>query len=126
MRFGRTIYPEKSRFISEINEEYLEYVGGFMARQKPQPRPVQATYSKPANPNPSLHKLVKPSIGLGAMASDDASRVKVGDIIEHSHFGIGKVVELLDAPSGRQMKVDFKSHGVKLMILKFVKFKIIG
>ena len=127
LRFGKTIYPQKSRFLSEINEDYLEYVGGFMGKSKPQPRPVPPpTYSRPINPSPSLHKLVKPSIGLGAMASDDASRVKVGDIIEHSHFGIGQVVELLDAPSGRQMKVDFKSHGVKLMILKFVKFKIIG
>ena len=125
LRFGKTIYPNKSRFISEINEDYLEYVGGFMARQKPQPRAVP-TYSKPVNTNPSLHRLVKPSIGLGAMASDDASRVKVGDIIEHSHFGVGQVIELLDAPAGRQMKVDFKTCGVKLMILKFVKFKIIG
>ena len=60
------------------------------------------------------------------MASSDATKVKVGDIIEHSHFGVGQVIELLDAPSGRQMKVNFQSHGVKLMILKFVKFKIIG
>ena len=127
LRFGKTIYPQKSRFISEINQDYLEYVSGYMARSKPQPRPVpQPTYSRPVNQNPALHKLVKPSIGLGAMASDDASRVKVGDIIEHSHFGVGEVIELLDAPSGRQMKVNFKSQGVKLMILKFVKFKIIG
>ena len=125
LRFGRTIYPEKSRFISEINEDFIEHVGGFMGRNKPQPRPVPPpTYSRPVNP--TLRKLVKPSIGLGAMASDDASRVKVGDIIEHSHFGIGQVIELLDAPAGRQMKVNFKSQGVKLMILKFVKFKIIG
>lgn len=125
LRFGRTIYPEKSRFISEINEDFIEHVGGFMGRNKPQPRPVPPpTYSRPVNP--TLRKLVKPSIGLGAMASDDASRVKVGDIIEHSHFGIGQVIEILDAPAGRQMKVNFKSQGVKLMILKFVKFKIIG
>lgn len=125
LRFGRTIYPEKSRFISEINEDFIEHVGGFMSRNKPQPRPVPPpTYSRPVNP--TLRKLVKPSIGLGAMASDDASRVKVGDIIEHSHFGIGQVIEILDAPAGRQMKVNFKSQGVKLMILKFVKFKIIG
>jgi DNA helicase-2/ATP-dependent DNA helicase PcrA len=87
-----------------------------------------STYGKPvtSNPNLNLHKLVKPSIGLGAMASDDASRVKVGDKIEHSHFGVGEVIELIDAPSGRQMRVNFNSQGVKLMILKFVKFKIIG
>ena len=60
------------------------------------------------------------------MASSDANKVKVGDMIEHSHFGVGEVLELIDAPSGRQMKVNFKNQGIKLMILKFVKFKILS
>ncbi len=130
LRFGKTIFPQKSRFISEIDDNYLEMGNSFIERNRTMPTHISSTSysSRPtiSNPNPSLHKLVKPSIGLGAMASDDATRVKVGDIIEHSHFGIGEVVELLDAPSGRQMKVNFKSQGVKLMILKFVKFKILS
>ena len=101
----------------------------FIERNRPVSIPTHisiSTYSRPVTSNPNLHKLVKPSIGIGAMASDDASRVKVGDKIEHSHFGVGEVIELIDAPSGRQMKVNFDKQGVKLMILKFVKFKIIG
>ena len=129
-RFGKTIYPQKSRFISEIDSQYLEQGNSFIERNRFEPKHISTPSYSPkqvvSNPNPSLHKLVKPSIGLGAMASNDATRVKVGDIIEHSHFGVGQVVEMLDAPSGRQMKVNFKSHGVKLMILKFVKFKIIS
>jgi DNA helicase-2/ATP-dependent DNA helicase PcrA len=128
-RFGKTVYPQKSRFISEIDSQYLEQGNSFIERNRLEPKHISTpTYSsrQVSNPNPSLHKLVKPSIGLGAMASDDATRVRVGNIIEHSHFGVGEVVELLDAPSGRQMKVNFKSHGVKLMILKFVKFKILS
>lgn len=130
-RFGKTVYPIKSRFISEIDDNYLEMGHSFIERNRTFSKPTHissSTYSKPvtSNPNPNLHKLVKPSIGLGAMASDDASRVKVGDKIEHSHFGVGEVIELIDAPSGRQMRVNFNSQGVKLMILKFVKFKIIG
>jgi DNA helicase-2/ATP-dependent DNA helicase PcrA len=128
-RFGKTVYPQKSRFISEIDSQYLEQGNSFIERNRLEPKHISTPkYSsrQVSNPNPSLHKLVKPSIGLGAMASDDATRVRVGNIIEHSHFGVGEVVELLDAPSGRQMKVNFKSHGVKLMILKFVKFKILS
>ena len=130
-RFGKTVYPIKSRFISEIDDNYLEMGNSFIERNRTFSKPTHissSTYSKPvtSNPNPNLHKLVKPSIGLGAMASDDASRVKVGDKIEHSHFGVGEVIELIDAPSGRQMRVNFNNQGVKLMILKFVKFKIIG
>ena len=130
-RFGKTVYPIKSRFISEIDDNYLEMGNSFIERNRTFSKPTHissSTYSKPvtSNPNPNLHKLVKPSIGLGAMASDDASRVKVGDKIEHSHFGVGEVIELIDAPSGRQMRVNFDNQGVKLMILKFVKFKIIG
>jgi DNA helicase-2/ATP-dependent DNA helicase PcrA len=130
LRFGKTIFPQKSRFISEIDDNYLEMGNSFIERNRTMPTHISSTSysSRPtiSNPNPALHKLVKPSIGLGAMASDDATRVRVGNIIEHSHFGIGEVVEMLDAPSGRQMKVNFKSHGVKLMILKFVKFKILS
>lgn len=130
-RFGKDVYPIKSRFISEIDDNYLEMGNSFIERNRTFSKPTHissSTYSKPvtSNPNPNLHKLVKPSIGLGAMASDDASRVKVGDKIEHSHFGVGEVIELIDAPSGRQMRVNFDNQGVKLMILKFVKFKIIG
>ena len=128
-RFGKTVYPIKSRFISEIDDNYLEMGNSFIERNRTFSKPTHissSTYSKPVTSNPNLHKLVKPSIGLGAMASDDASRVKVGDKIEHSHFGVGEVIELIDAPSGRQMRVNFNSQGVKLMILKFVKFKIIG
>ena len=128
-RFGKTVYPIKSRFISEIDDNYLEMGNSFIERNRTFSKPTHissSTYSKPVTSNPNLHKLVKPSIGLGAMASDDASRVKVGDKIEHSHFGVGEVIELIDAPSGRQMRVNFDNQGVKLMILKFVKFKIIG
>ncbi|MEE0991064.1 MAG: 3'-5' exonuclease [Paludibacteraceae bacterium] len=129
LRFGKMIFPQRSRFISEIDDQYLEMGNSFIERNRTAPTHISSTYNpKPvvSNPNPALHKLVKPSVGIGAMASDDASKVKVGDIIEHSHFGVGEVMELIDAPSGRQMKVNFKSQGVKLMILKFVKFKIIG
>ena len=129
MRFGKTMYAEKSRFLTEMNQDYLEYVGSNMDR--PRPTHISSSYSGYNRPQPKpvtsgIQKLVKPSVGIGAMASSDATKVKVGDIIEHSHFGVGQVIELLDAPSGRQMKVNFQSHGVKLMILKFVKFKIIG
>ena len=127
LRFGKTIYPQKSRFISEIDDNYLEMGNSFIERNRPT-HISTSSYNKPtySNPNPSLHKLVKPSIGLGAMASSDATKVKVGDMIEHSHFGVGEVLELIDAPSGRQMKVNFKNQGIKLMILKFVKFKILS
>lgn len=130
-RFGKTVYPVKSRFISEIDDQYLEMGNSFIERNRQTPTHISTSsynrpVSRPSNPNPALHKLVKPSVGIGAMASDDATRVKVGDMIEHSHFGVGEVIELIDAPSGRQMKVNFKTQGIKLMILKFVKFKIIG
>ena len=127
LRFGKTIYPQRSRFISEIDDNYLEMGNSFIERNRPT-HISTSSYNKPtySNPNPSLHKLVKPSIGLGAMASSDATKVKVGDMIEHSHFGVGEVLELIDAPSGRQMKVNFKNQGIKLMILKFVKFKILS
>lgn len=126
-RFGKDIYPQRSRFISEIDDNYLEMGNSFIERNRPT-HISTSSYNKPtySNPNPSLHKLVKPSIGLGAMASSDATKVKIGDMIEHSHFGVGEVLELIDAPSGRQMKVNFKNQGIKLMILKFVKFKILS
>jgi DNA helicase-2/ATP-dependent DNA helicase PcrA len=128
LRFGKTVYPVKSRFISEIDDQYLEMGNSFIERNRTisTPTHISSSYSRPITSNPSLHKLIKPSVGIGAMASDDASRVKVGDKIEHSHFGVGEVLELIDAPSGRQMRVNFDKQGVKLMILKFVKFKIIG
>lgn len=127
LRFGKTIFPVKSRFISEIDEQYLEMGNSFIERNRPTHINSSSYNSRPvsSNPNPSLRKLVKPNIGLGAMASSDASRVKEGDKIEHNVFGIGTVLELLNSHTGPQIRVDFKNHGVKLMILKFVKFKII-
>lgn len=119
-RFGKTIYPVRSRFISEIDERYLE--NGKSFQQRIQPTHINTSYNTQRT---IFTKLVKPSAGIGAMASEDANKVRVGNIVEHSHFGIGEVLELIDAPAGRQMRVNFKNHGIKLMILKFVKFKII-
>ncbi|MDE6811144.1 MAG: UvrD-helicase domain-containing protein [Muribaculaceae bacterium] len=54
----------------------------------------------------------------------DAGRVEINTVIEHSKFGIGKVIKLEHVSGNDLMIVDFGVVGVKKLLLRFAKFTI--
>lgn len=54
------------------------------------------------------------------------SQLSVGNIIEHERFGIGEVTAIAGVGDSCKATVKFRNTGIKQLLLKFAKFKVIG
>ena len=61
-----------------------------------------------------------------SMVTADGQQLTVGAVIEHSRFGRGKIVTLEGTGDNRKATVQFDETGVKQLLLKFSRFKVIG
>ena len=53
-------------------------------------------------------------------------RLAVGMCIEHERFGIGTVENIEGTGENTKATVSFKNVGVKQLLLKFARYKVIG
>lgn len=51
--------------------------------------------------------------------------LKEGDVIEHQRFGLGKVIKIEGVGENTKATVEFKNTGMKQLLLKFAKYKVI-
>ena len=140
-RFGTLINCEPSRFLDEIEPQYLEL--DFQKRQaKPsssfdsertawQGRKVETgdTYSKPKAAQPNQVKttalLAKAHVPSEGFAPDNTTDLQVGQEVEHERFGYGKVITLEGNKNDIKATISFKEGGQKHLLLKFAKLRIV-
>jgi len=143
-RWGKLIDAEPSRFIEEIDENFLEYltpitehrykplidadIFGEVDKSKLRLRkPTGGT--PPTGPNEDqLRKLrrLKPiTSGKGKKFDLAASGLKVGVAVEHAVFGRGKILKFEDADADVRAEIDFGKKGVKKVVLRFMKLKVL-
>ena len=144
-RWGKLNYSEPSRFISEIEDRYLEFnyqpgdlsgnpfldadmfdlpAYGQSKKKKLEHKKYQNN-KKPAlkkNPNP-LPKNLKKISDLGAGSTTDYPDLKIGDWVEHSRFGKGQIVNMEGRGSNKKARIKFEIGGEKNLLLKFAKLK---
>jgi len=144
-RWGKLNYSEPSRFISEIEDKYLEFnykpgelsgnpfldadmfeqpTYGHSKKKKLENKKYQNN-KKPnlkKNPNP-LPKNLKKISDLGAGSTADHPDIKIGDWVEHSRFGKGQVVNMEGRGSNKKAGIKFEKGGEKKLLLKFAKLK---
>lgn len=118
MLYGRTNAAVKSRFISEIPEEYIarkgipsprrntwDYENDYSASQIPYtPQKPKATY-KPQSY--SSYSEPKPSLNL-----------KKGDMIQHAAFGRGMVLSVMQMGGDALLEIAFDDIGTKKLMAK--------
>lgn len=92
-------------------------------RYREQSKPVQSIFTTPEMPSRKMVSVDKAVPKSGA--SVDSSGVDVGAMIEHERFGIGKVTALDGDANNRKATVEFQNAGMKQLLLKFARFKII-
>ena len=63
-----------------------------------------------------------PSVSSSASVGD----LRVGSVIEHERFGVGEVVDMIGAGDNCKATVKFRNAGVKQLLLKFARFKVIS
>jgi DNA helicase-2/ATP-dependent DNA helicase PcrA len=151
-RWGKLIDCEPSRFLEEIDEQYLEDMAPkptsppktFIDKDvfgSPDPgkirfkKPVQRTPQKKAkrtDARPASKPVTKPAKGnfkkiseITNVALADGSDLKKGSIVEHGKFGRGEVITLEGAGGNQKAEIQFDSGETKKLLLQFAKLKII-
>ena len=123
---GQRMGGEISRFVEEIDPEYLEMPASRRAASTATtlPRaffnagkPNQATPKPQATPNPRAAAVPNSPAQIGA--------IMPGMKVHHDKFGSGKVLQVEGNGDSRKAIVFFEGIGQKQLMLKFAKLTII-
>jgi len=145
-RWGKLTDAEPSRFLEEIDENFLEYLtpkraepamnrfvdqdifGDALKRirfQKPiQRKRIEKQEEKKIAFTPPKNLKKVPQTQSKTNLFDD--KIVVGNIVEHNRFGKGEVLSLEGAGANKKAKIQFGTVGKKKLLLQFAKLKIIG
>ena len=139
-QWGKITDAEPSRFLSEIDAEYLEFVNPVVEKKVfnrsgltsdifgdfSEPKFVKKEPKKTFNsPESTIQpKNLKPvaSARIINPSGGSSQDIEVGDNVRHDRFGVGEVI-FLDGtdPENIKAKVKFATEGEKNLILKFAK-----
>ena len=113
-RWGKLIYCEESRFLNEIDKEYLKF--------------IESTPSKLTLKDSSINKIIynsKSNLKRLPKSSQSISPVKInvseGDNVSHEKFGIGEIIRIEGTGNDSKATVNFKKFGIKNLLLRFAK-----
>ena len=139
-RWGQLIQNEPSRFLDEIDEQFLNLPT--VSAKRPEPfdfNTARTSFYKPmpsgsragAPPKPGMKKVAsRPSAGSTDMGSGGETAQTVGGIapgveVKHARFGKGKVLKLEGQEPNVKATVFFPSAGQKQLLLKFAKLEVL-
>jgi ATP-dependent DNA helicase UvrD/PcrA len=146
-RWGKLTDSEPSRFIDEIEGQYLEYLtpeesnyryrpmididifGDVDKSKLRQSKPVASTPPKYITDNePKPDSAVRRLKPLSSPKAGNATEMdlSVGNIVMHERFGKGEVVSLEGAGADKKAEIRFDVGGIKKLLLRFAKLDVIG
>jgi len=144
-RWGKLVDSEPSRFIEEIDDQYLEIV-----TQKEERRfnPMLSAdifgdvdtntvrYKKPAYMKKKTKTVEKFKIStpknLKKVSETNSNsnvfdtKLIVGDVVNHQRFGKGNVLSIEGKAADLKAEIKFETGGVKKLLLRFAKLEIIS
>jgi DNA helicase-2/ATP-dependent DNA helicase PcrA len=145
-KWGTPTSCRPSRFIKEIDEQYLELPDSYF--EKPisfsdndddfgfssKPRFFKPRQNDSKGPAPlASKKLLKLSQAQqkqpeqnADFVPDDPSQIKEGMIVRHSKFGLGEIVKIEGSLPNSKAVVHFEIVGEKQLLLKFAKLQIVS
>lgn len=151
-RWGNLIYCEPSRFIEEIDEQYLEYNepkadtfrtfenerNGYFksnwsnlkaSKKESMPKVVQKntkkTEEKVIPPHKKMVSISEAKRPVDPSFAASASKIEAGMRVEHLRFGKGKVTALEGEDPNKKATIEFDQVGEKQLLLKFAKLRIL-
>ena len=128
-RWGNLTFCEPSRFVEEIDEKFIDQAKKATILNKPlgfnKPKP-KANINTPTNlKNKNLKKVSSIQTSQAPFDPEIIEKLQNGMEVEHSRFGIGKVVNIEGEGSNKKATVFFNGVGQKQLLLKFAKLKIV-
>ncbi|PQB04069.1 ATP-dependent helicase [Aureitalea marina] len=143
-RWGKLIDAEPSRFLDEIDEQYLDYLTPITeTRFKPMidadifgevdksklrlKKPVSGTPPKmPISAGTRKLRKVKPASSSPSNgASTPKVNLEVGNRVEHQRFGKGKVLKIEGVGADVKAEIQFEQGGLKKLLLRFAKLNVL-
>lgn len=147
-RWGKLTDAEPSRFIEEIDNQYLDYITPKETGYRFKPMidadifgdvdKSKFRQTKPSNGTPPRKYIDDPQPTfrkLRAVESASASPVKKmptderlapGAVVMHDRFGKGKVLAIDGAGQDKKAEIDFEIGGIKKLLLRFARLDVIG
>ena len=139
-RYGKMEFDSKSRFLNDIDPNLVRNVDvESIPKSQKDTRPVfrQSIFAsehktatlpsenfKPiSNTKQTIPQLNKSS---NLTSKVESQLVVEGNVIEHERFGIGSVIRVEGTGENMKATVQFRNTGVKQLLLKFARFKVIG
>jgi len=133
-RWGQLSQCEPSRFIEEIDPQFINIAPVQFGRQPARPsgdfqaarnrfnKPQQAGTPAPKAGGKPLSKVASTSAPLDTEA---ILNITEGTEVEHARFGKGKVIKIEGQTPNLKATVFFPTAGPKQLLLKFAKLKVI-
>jgi len=144
-RWGKLVDAEPSRFIEEIDEQYLEIVTPKEERRfNPMlsadifgdVEPNTVRYKKPAylKAKPKVKEPFKITAPKNLKKVSDTknttnlfdNKLIVGDVVNHQRFGKGNVLNIEGKGADLKAEIKFENGGYKKLLLRFAKLEIIS
>ena len=137
-RYGHMEFGNPSCFLRDIDSKYLELSQGMQSSYRavfPIRKPSEETRLQHSNSfKQAGEKNLRPIEGTlqeKAVIKENASSPKntfgvcVGQSIEHERFGFGEVINVEGTGENCKATVRFRNAGVKQLLLKFARFKVV-
>lgn len=148
-RWGKLTDAEPSRFIEEIDDQYLEYInpmdrGGYTYKptidldifgdidksklrlSKPVAGIPPKTYGEEPSSSANIRKLKPVSGSAPAAGNLFDNKLVVGNVVMHERFGKGEIVNMEGVGADRKAEIKFEVGGIKKLLLRFAKLDVIG
>ncbi len=146
-RWGKLTDSEPSRFIEEIDGQYLEYLTPEESNYRYKPmidsdifgdvdksklrlaKPIGGTPPKQyGDEQPASVRKLKPmnsNVSSGAVNLFD-NKLTIGNVVMHERFGKGEVINLEGVGADKKAEIKFEVGGIKKLLLRFAKLDVIG
>jgi DNA helicase-2/ATP-dependent DNA helicase PcrA len=134
-KFGSIINAEPSRFLQEIDPQFLSFESLFNSKGTFKENKISDSPGRSLSGLPKkVLNPVKTSFGKTSAATpppdpnfvgDDTSNLQTGMNVEHQRFGKGIVLSVEGAGDNKKANIDFEGNGKKMLVLKFAKLKIV-
>ncbi len=142
-KFGNIVYAEPSRFLNEIDKNYIEFIEPPKAEKEfkntysdyndTQFDHFKSNFNKTAQQvQPKLKMVInKPNLtpyhvkSNSNISSDNSENatLQVGSIVEHEKFGRGEIINIEGQYPESKAEIVFKEAGSKTLLLKYARLK---
>lgn len=126
-RFGKLTNVQPSRFLKEMG--WIDHTATKAMVKSIAPAPLRnakpMAVQKHANKQRNAAGQVAPAT-LSPSSRADTTRLQVGDTVQHFHFGVGKVLQLVESSDMRKAVILFHKFGEKTLLLSYAKLEILS